>query len=201
MTAIVTDMGATMTLSDLNTRTMTPDQINTEALLQSRDYFNITSGTESGSDMAATGGTLRLGQSGEGVRRSGDQYGGLGHSGEALRRSGDQYGGLGQSGQGARLPADQYGGLGRSGEVVRRSGDQYGVLGESGEALRRSADQYGGQMMTTMGSTSDMSLPSGLTETLQRNDDPRDSDRATYTLDPDSDLRLSRNNQDYLQVR
>ena len=99
----------TMT-DDRGSRTMTPDQINVEALLATRDYYNNTQ-----SDI-----TGEFGQSG----RLTGEFGPSGHLAQTLERS------------------DEF---------------QTGDMEKSGN--------YGNY---TMGSTSDISLPPGLTQTMER---------------------------------
>jgi hypothetical protein len=66
------DAGGNATLSDLQTRTMTPDQMNTEALLQSRDYLQRSDlgGSTGYSDQVASGENFNGGYGGGGTLRS-----------------------------------------------------------------------------------------------------------------------------------
>ena len=125
----------TGTLSDLGTRTMTPDQMNVEALLQSRDYF---ASTQSPSELEATGDL-------------------------------------------SERPAHSFD----------------GTLDSQSQTQRKSADFYFGRY--SMGTTSDMSLPAGLTRTLEDTGGLRGSERFTYTVESDSDFRQSAKYQNGLE--
>lgn len=117
-------------MSDMGTRTMTPDQMNVEALLQSHDYFTNTQ-----SDGETTG---EFGQSRH-----------LTHSSQEFSQS---------------LTLTQ--------------------------SMRKSTEfGHGNRMAYSLGTTSDMSLPPGLTGTLDRSGGLGRSDRFTYTVDSDSDFR------------